>query len=336
MNIKKILILIFLLFLINRKYLLNLLSIIMNKNKYINVIHISYALDNNNFYPTLVSITSALENAKNFSYYNFYILISRNKTKFTNKNKRNFKNLEKIYKNCKFFIIPINDKLFKYAKIIRYPVATYYRLLLAELLPKVNKIIYLDGDTLILSDLTEMYNLKMNNTIVMGFLDSSYELAERFNIKTFKYITAGVILINLELMRKENITEKLFKFMKKNTKLLRQEDQTIINIGLHGRIGFLPPKYGMWTFKNKKQLLFHNHYRKKNYKLACYKESELIEAYKNPGIIHYVYQKPYKYKNYLLKTKFVIQWLYYAKKTKHFEKIIKYYNFDFNNISNLP
>ena len=48
--------------------------------------------------------------------------------------------------------------------------------------------IYLDGDTLVFTDLTEMINLEMNNNIILGFVDDSYKKAEKFRIKTYKYI----------------------------------------------------------------------------------------------------------------------------------------------------
>jgi hypothetical protein len=44
----------------------------------------------------------------------------------------------------------------------------------------------------------------MNNNIILGFVDNSYKKAKQFGIKTNKYITCGVILINLKKMRKEN------------------------------------------------------------------------------------------------------------------------------------
>ena len=65
----------------------------------------------------------------------------------------------------------ISDETFRGANTKRYPMATYYRLLLAELLPDLNRIIYIDGDTLVYQDLTEMFNLVMGDNIVLGFVD---------------------------------------------------------------------------------------------------------------------------------------------------------------------
>jgi lipopolysaccharide biosynthesis glycosyltransferase len=292
-----------------------------------NNISISYGLNNNNFYPTLVSITSILENANNSTFYIINILVSKKRKDFSEKNERKFKNLEKIYKRCEIIIFRINDKLFKYANTRRYPVSAYYRLLLAELIPNTKRIIYLDGDTIILSDLSEMINLEMKNNIIMGFLDNSYYLAEDFGIKTYKYITTGVLLINLEIMKKENITYKFFKFIKKYKHLLKQEDQTIINIVLNGRIGILPPIYGMWDFNNITYLRLHNHYLNYSKNVSYYKDSELIKGLNYPSIIHYVFKKPYKWGNYRLDTRYIMIWFYYAQKTKEYKNIINYYNF---------
>lgn len=293
-------------------------------------IPISYGLDNNNYYPTLVSITSILENANNFTFYYFYLMVSKNQKKFSLRNKRKFKKIEKYYKRCKITIIEINDYLFKFARVsIKHPISSYYRLLLADLFPYLKRIIYLDGDTLVLTDLSEMININMNNNIVMGFIDDKYYLTKKFGIISYKYITAGVLLFNLEKMRKEKITKKFFRFMQKNKKLLTQKDQTIINIVLNKRIGFLPPKFGIWDFSNKKNLIFHNHYKGKIRKKG-YKDNEIIKAYEHPSIIHFVLKKPYKNKNYLLNNKFIKIWLNYAKKTKEFKAFLKYYNISCN------
>ena len=187
------------------RILIIFLSILLNSyySRLINhKIAIAYGLDNQYTYPTIVSITSILENASSHTYYIFYLLVD--KKTFKKENKEKFENLEKRYERCEINIIEITDKNFKNANTKRYPLATYYRLILADLLPDINRIIYLDGDTLIYTDLSEMYNLDMGNNIILGFVDNSYKKAEEFGIKTYKYIVAGVLLINLKKIRKEN------------------------------------------------------------------------------------------------------------------------------------
>lgn len=299
----------------------------LNYNKQYNQIAVSYGLNNNNFYPTFVSITSILENANNSTFYTIYILVSKRKKNFSNENKIKLKNFENKYPRCQIIIIEINDKLFQFANIRRYPISAYYRLLLADLLPDIKRIIYLDGDTIVLEDLTEMINLNMSNNTILGFVDNSFYLAEDFGIKTYNYVTTGVLLINLENIRKEFITQRFLEFIKKYKNYLKQEDQTVINIVLNGKIGFLPPKYGIWDYNNITLLKLHNHYLNYSRNVNCYKDNDLFEGYKYPIIIHYVRCKPYRAKNYKLNKRFVKIWLYYAQKTNEYKNIIKYYNF---------
>jgi len=56
---------------------------------------IAYGLDNQYTYPTIVSITSILENASSHTYYIFYLLVD--KKTFKKENKEKFENLEKRY-----------------------------------------------------------------------------------------------------------------------------------------------------------------------------------------------------------------------------------------------
>ena len=101
-------------------------------------------------------------------------MVSKNKKEFSEENKIKLKSIEKTYNRCKIIIIEINDYIFRYLEIRDYPLPTYYRLFLAELLPFLKRIIYLDGDTIVLSDLSEMINLDMGNNIMMGFIDNGY------------------------------------------------------------------------------------------------------------------------------------------------------------------
>ena len=210
-------------------------------------ISVAYGLNNKYTYPTLVSMISILENSSKYTFYIFYLLVEKNL--FNKQNKKKFIHLEEKYVRCKINIIELTNENLSNARIDRYPISAYFRLLLSKIIADVNRIIYLDGDTLVFKDLTKMINLEMNNNIILGFVDDSYKKAEKYGIKTYKYITSGVLLIDLKKMRKENIIQKFLEFIDKNKNNLIQEDQTVINIVLHGRIGLLPPKFGIWDFK---------------------------------------------------------------------------------------
>ena len=304
--------------------ILLLLIISPSNNKLLNQkIGIAYGLDNKYTYPTLVSMISILENASRYTFYNFYLLVEKNL--FKKENKIKFMNLEKKYEKCKITIFELSNENLKNARVNRYPMAAYYRLLLAELIPDINRIIYLDGDTIIFTDLTEMINLEMNNNIILGFVDNGYRNAEEFGIKTYKYVTSGVLLINLKKMRREDISQKFFDFIDNNIDKLTQEDQTVINIVLHGRIDLLPPKYGMWNFVNRESLINHNCYEDKSLGVKAYDENEIFKAWKIPSILHYVRAKPWKKKTKYTHREFHEKWWDYAQRADEYQNILKFY-----------
>ena len=293
-------------------------------NKLLNQkVAIAYGLNNQYTYPTIVSMTSILENSYSHTYYIFYLLVD--KSTFKEENKKKLMNLEDKYERCEVYILEISRESIKNANTKRYPLAAYYRLLLSDLIPDLNRIIYLDGDTIIYTDLSEMYNLEMGNNVMLGFVDNSYQKAEEFGIRTYKYIVSGVLLINLKTIRRENISSKFFEFIDKYQDKLTQEDQTVINIVLHGRIDFLPPKYGIWNFNNKDAVIYHNNYENKNLGIKAYDEKEILNAWNLPSILHFVRAKPWKPRTKFTHNQFHDDWWEYAKLTDVYRNIISYY-----------
>ena len=82
--------------------------------------------------------------------YNFYIMHPGD---FKNDNKIKLKSLEKKYKNeCTINLINMNNSYKLAPSNNRITLPTYYRLSLSNLLPNIDKIIYLDSDTIVFKD----------------------------------------------------------------------------------------------------------------------------------------------------------------------------------------
>ena len=306
---------------------------IINKSKFVNnklikdkqYIPIAYALDKGYFYPTFVSILSILENSNKSCCYVIYLLLPSDGN-FPQLYINKFKNLENKYINCKINIVNIDEERFEKAFTKRYPLSAYYRLLIADIVTDFNRIIYLDGDTIIFDDLVDLINLDMKDNIALGWIDNSFDKAKQFNVTIKAYITSGVILFNLKEMREKNITDKFFNFMNKYYEHLTQEDQTIINIVLHDRIDYLPAKYGIWTFNRLFDLIQHNHLANAKSGTRCYYDDEIVKALKNPGIAHYVRSKPWEpisRRHTCMRYRKI--WWEYAKKSGEYENIKEYY-----------
>ena len=193
------------------------------------MINICLASDNN--YAKYLSVTAAsiLANAKKEDDICFYILDGG----IEEDNKNKILSLKEI-KNCEINFIKIDDNLFEdYKKVKTHSyitLATYYRLKLSELLPFVDKIIYFDCDIIVNSSLDELFGTDLNGFALGGVLD----ISRKHTAKNPTYINSGMIVFNLEYIRKNNIEEEFLNYTKENIDKIKTGDQEIINEVLKG------------------------------------------------------------------------------------------------------
>lgn len=198
--------------------------------------NICYSLDFNYAEQLAVSITSILKNADMNDNINIYILDGGLKA--------DDKNKIELLKNIKPFNInylSVNEKEFEDCPLLvnkgeqhkdyHVTLPTYFRFKIAELLPKLSKVLYLDCDVIIRTSLKKLFETPLDGYSVAMVLDSeSLKESKRLNIK--KYYNAGVMLINLDYWRKNNVEQQLFSCAKNNQDIILWQDQDIINISL--------------------------------------------------------------------------------------------------------
>ena len=143
-------------------------------------------------------------------------------------------------------------------------------------------------------------------------------------LKGDKSICAGVMLMNLKLIRENHVFDT-FKnyYLKYFNKKLYYGDQQIINTLFRDKINFLPPKFGTW-FMDKEYIEKYE-----SLKPIIYTRKELIKANNKPIIRHLwgITKEGLILKNkpWLLKKTCGIKkiWQYYAKKTGYYSSICK-------------
>lgn len=123
---------------------------------------------------------------------------------------------------------------------------TYYRLLAPSLLPNVNKAIYLDSDLVVNTDIAELYDIDITGYLVGATRDADtigqidgYDATVGPYLKNelgmndpHDYFQAGVILMNLEEIRKQISPEE---FLKVSTmRAWRWLDQDVLNRFVNG------------------------------------------------------------------------------------------------------
>ena len=203
-----------------------------------------------------------------------------------------------------------------------------------------DRIIYLDGDTLTFGDLNEMYNLDFKDNYIFGFLDIMSNDIDYLGIRSEKYINSGVILFNLKKVREDRIINKIIDLINNKKISLHKDDQTLLNYLLYPKIGMLPFKYGSFNFEGKSD--FGPYLRKVRTKIDV---NELENAINNPIIIHNVLCYP---KVWYSNTKYINVntdcgkrgnckcnkyhniWHSFANKTKFYNEIIEYLEFNKN------
>ena len=191
------------------------------------IIHITVSINNNKNYKyiILVSMYSLLLNCykdKTFVIYHILCTPDFNESSITI-----FKSLlNKFSQNVEMIFYNMGN-LFKNRKNIKYSEAAYYRILTPIIIDS-DRVIHLDGDTLVFSDLSEMYNLDFQNNYVLGIYDFISKGVDYLGLKSNIYINSGAILLNLKKMREDNKVLELLKLTDSNV-TLKNVDQTAFN-----------------------------------------------------------------------------------------------------------
>ena len=286
----------------------------------VNPIQIALNIDNRYIYPCLVLLTSLLDNQANTSFYIIHILIGE---KFAKRNIHKIKSLlrDKGSNNTKLNFYKIGDDFNRATHGYYISVADYYRIALPSLLPDVDKIIYIDTDIINFKDLSEMYSINFEKNIYFkGTLDQIGLITEIRHRNVKKYINAGVLLMNLKLIREDGIEKQLRDYIK--THHLNHHDQTALNNVCYNNLGVLSIKYASFVFNSFDELLKFN---KEQSRLYRYRHKELEKAFYDPTLLHYVgYVKPWHKSYNKINGEY---WWYYAKKSGFYEEILRYYRF---------
>ena len=171
----------------------------------LNYISVAFCIDNNYSLYGYVSMTSILE-TKNFNtFVSFYIIIKKD---FSEQNKEIILSLYEKYDFLNISLIYMDDR-YKNVKVINYlNQIAYFRLSLGELLPNLNRIIYLDSDVIVYNDLTNLFNINFN-----GYMILSRKAPKGMEIDELMKINSGILLLNLKKMRDTNFEQKIIKII---------------------------------------------------------------------------------------------------------------------------
>ena len=225
-----------------------------------------------------IMLTSLFENNKSFNI-EVYIMCET----LNSKNLKDIDLLSKHY-NTKIHIIQVNNNTFKDCPIRtgdHISIAAYYRLIAADVLPdKLEKILYLDCDMIVDSNIKELYDYDIENYAFGAIIDEDYLNGAKYERlkydKSFSYINSGVILFNLEYWRKNRLAKKCLDYISEYPERIKFHDQDTLNAVLHKEMRLLPLKYN-----------FQTGFLYKTRRLEQQFIDEIDESLHSPVIIHY-------------------------------------------------
>lgn len=120
------------------------------------------------------------------------------------------------------------------------------RLFLDRLLPPdVDKVLYLDGDTIVRRSLEELWNTDISGYVLGAVMEPTIDPARKrdMGLTDYYYHNAGVLLINIAEWKRSSAGERILRCFEENEGHLFSNDQDAINIELKDEILELPIIY---------------------------------------------------------------------------------------------
>ena len=242
-----------------------------------NKITISYAPDDRYLDQTIVSMTGAVINNPHTE---FVILYSN-------------LNAESLFKLEKFKTETLSSiRMVKIdpSEFDGFPMSgwvtkeAWFRVKLPDLCPDLDRILYLDCDTVVNGDLSELWETNLEGCF-LGAVEDVWDVPKhikRLGLVQPAYFNSGVILFNCKYCRENKFYELVKNYATSTEKKIKFCDQDVLNVVTDGKKVLLNPKY---NYLNTWWRNFYYEYEGKT-------EKEYLKAADNPVIIHYTGIKP--------------------------------------------
>lgn len=261
-------------------------------------LNIAFIADGGFFLPSVVALTSLLENKKEDSEYHIYFII----VEFSEEQKSILEKMACEKKTVLEFV-EIREKELqeRYKGIAKHnccaSITALIKFDLPYLLDHVDKLLYLDGDIIVRSDLSDLADIDFAKGEYGAVVEDSGTLYNKNLVKqgVDSYFNSGVMLLNLDILRNNGIPEQLVeeKFRNTDNSLM---DQHVFNRIFEKHIKILPHKYNLLYVNLMRAKYFYSlsieDVNQKYY--THYKDWD--EMRDRAVIIHYSsFDKPWKY-----------------------------------------
>lgn len=179
----------------------------------------------------------ASDSSRKFSFYIFCESVDDNF-------ERNLSHLHQNFDFEIFFIQMDNAPLAHYPLPGGLTTAIYYRLFVGSLLPKhLHRVLYVDCDTVVCRPISELFDHDLQDNTVGAIEEAEKFVGERLGV--VPYFNSGVMLIDLDRWRNDDIESKTLHFLDHESQRVFCPDQDALNTALSGSWLQLPVRYNL-------------------------------------------------------------------------------------------
>ena len=287
------------------------------------VIPIAFAFDDNLVAPAQICLSSLIDSAKDDVFYDIYILYPE-----SNKLKQDdFKKLTDGDSKCRIHYRQIRDDFAGAFEIRGITTPAYYRLLIPDVIPEYDKVIYSDVDVIFRMDLSDLYGIDLGDNYIAATRDIGLNLSKEGidyvnsipELEVGNYLQSGFIMLNCKKIREDGLVAE---FKRQAERKLKFQDQDILNIVCKGKVKWLPLEYNMTDYS------FYYAMKERNILYRWFDDEEITNAIAR-GNLHYNGHKPWK--KYCVN--FDIWWEYYRKSPFFDERF--YFDFYYRKLDEL-
>lgn len=191
--------------------------------------------------PTYVSLYSLKINKNKECKYNIFLFLME----CSDNEKLSFELLSEENFYIKIIDVSNDYSKFKINKLgFHVSTAAILKFKLPELLIDIDKILYIDGDTIINKDICDIYKIDLKDKLagVVEDIKPKYHynpsMLVKLNIENHRgYFNSGVLLLNLKQMRAEGITKELMSYRENGVNYFM--DQDALNVVFEDRVEYL-------------------------------------------------------------------------------------------------
>ncbi|NIZ47297.1 glycosyltransferase family 8 protein [Entomospira nematocerorum] len=223
-------------------------------------IPIAYTIDNTYTLPLMAQLVALYENAHELTVYDIYII--NRKLHAHNKDKIRDLVAQLQPQACVQFLDITDEQDRKIPSIGPWGKEANYRGLLPDLVPHLDRILYLDADTLVLEDLSHLFQIDLNDypyaatadidrhdSNLMPIASKEHNYRMKHLLFRYGYMNTGVLLLNLKYWREHHWQEEFIRLLNliDTHKFVSLPDQDVLNYlairdGVN-RIYYLPSTY---------------------------------------------------------------------------------------------